>query len=234
MNNVRTLVSQHPEGIPFNDLLHPARAKIRRTLTENQLRRDLEALGDDVELIGDCWRLRLTGSSTMESPQSLQVSSERATRVVAVDCESVVRQVQTAPEFIERHLYQIGAQRIGLDSSWVESDPDLELWIRLAPSIEPLLGERPSFGQYQAHAGDLQRSLERYASFITDADFVVAYNGTRLDFPLLEQAFESVGLAHPRQPRFVDALYLAYALWPTPPNNHWSCPPTVDTRSLGT
>ncbi|MDP9357749.1 MAG: DEAD/DEAH box helicase [Chloroflexota bacterium] len=221
MVDIRTLVAEYPEGISFDALLQVARLRVRRTLTPNQLRQELLALGESIEFTGNRWRLRLI----KESPSSgagpgPAINQLRPKRVVAIDCESLVRQVPRAPEYKERHLYQVGAQRIGLDTSWIESAPSLEVWVTLAQEVEPLLLERAVGDRYQERARDLSDGLNTYAAFIRDADYVVAYNGTGLDFPLLDQAFASVELPRPQHPRHVDALYLAYALWPVPPNNH--------------
>ena len=56
--------------------------------------------------------------------------------------------------------------------------------------------------------------LAELADLCADADTLVAYNGTGLDFGELDAACEAAGLRPLDGPARVDALYLAYAWWP--------------------
>ena len=71
------------------------------------------------------------------------------------------------------------------------------------------------------HAANATSAAAAYgtlSAFCDHADVLVAYNGTGLDFGVLDAACEAVGVRRIDGPERVDALYMAYAWWPTEPS----------------
>ncbi|MFJ7074182.1 DEAD/DEAH box helicase [Streptomyces sp. NPDC098781] len=139
-------------------------------------------------------------------------------RTVALDVESVVRTTATAP-YLERHVYEVAAVRFGADREWVATAPCWRRYLRFPGDTEELrdgsvrdavLGQ--GISPRQAWTG--------LSDFLSDADVVVAYNGTTLDFPVVSEAAKEAGTRDPLSAvRPVDGLYLAHAVWPTAPSH---------------
>src|SRR5215213_3094550 len=181
MNVLLDLVKEHPAGISFERLLGLARDRIRPTLSEGQVKRELHSLGQEVEYRDGLWIASPAKNSPEVGSASVAPKGSRAKRIVVVDCESIVRQVPEPP-YKQRYLFQIAARRIGMDTTWVEAQPSIEIWIRLSEDLESSLPER-SKRAFNAHQRiTLADAMSRYVSFVHDADYITAYNGTGLDF----------------------------------------------------
>ncbi|WGD39513.1 DEAD/DEAH box helicase [Streptomyces cathayae] len=145
---------------------------------------------------------------------------DRVLRAVALDVESIVRTTATAP-YVERHVYEAAAVRFGADPDWVMSAPRWQRYLRFPQDSDELrTGEvRDAVLEQGVPA---RQAWTELCAFVADADVVVAYNGTSLDFPVVSEAVRAAGLEDPlASPRFhlVDALYLTHALWPTAPSH---------------
>ncbi|MEW1603048.1 DEAD/DEAH box helicase [Streptomyces sp. NPDC093808] len=145
---------------------------------------------------------------------------DRVLRAVALDVESIVRTIATEP-YVDRHVYQAAAVRFGADTDWVASAPRWQRYLRFPGDSDELRSDDVRAAVLEQ--GVLARQAwTELCAFITDADIVVAYNGTGLDFPIVSEAVEAAGLEDPftsRRFHLVDALYLAHALWPTAPSH---------------
>lgn len=134
-------------------------------------------------------------------------------RAVALDVESVVRTVAREP-FAERHVYQAAAVRFGPDGEWVGQAPCWDRYARPACDIAEIR-DVAARERVRKEGTEPARLWHELAAYVTDADVVVAYNGTGLDFPVIKEAAAAAGCDDPLAGRFlVDALYLAHAVWP--------------------
>ncbi|MEV0901462.1 DEAD/DEAH box helicase [Actinoplanes sp. NPDC049802] len=135
-------------------------------------------------------------------------------RAVIVDVESVVYVDADHPHG-DRRIYQLGAVRLSADTEWVADRPRFDAWLRLPDANwEHRLRSANVRERYTAAAGDPGQALTELRDYLANADVLIAYNGVGADFPMLDEAADRAG-----QPRFgglrrVDALYLAYAVWP--------------------
>lgn len=141
----------------------------------------------------------------------------RALRAVAFDLEALVRPVADAPH-LERAIWQVGAVRFGADTAWVGADPRFVAWVELPDGFE--LGDPATAATHAAAARPPGEVFSGLLGFCADADVLVAYNGSGMDFGVLDAALETVGLARPAVPVCVDGLYLAYCWWPASPDGH--------------
>ncbi|KRV49023.1 hypothetical protein AQ490_22185 [Wenjunlia vitaminophila] len=134
-------------------------------------------------------------------------------RAVAIDVESVVRTKGEDP-FLERQVYQLGAVRFGTDPEWIARCPRREWLLRLTWGEETLVDA--GVRRRVRDEGLAPRQVwEEFARYLADADTVVAYNGTVLDFPVVREAASAVELGDPLAgAHLVDGLYLAHAVWP--------------------
>ncbi|MFJ6995379.1 DEAD/DEAH box helicase [Streptomyces sp. NPDC003090] len=139
-------------------------------------------------------------------------------RAVALDIESVVRTTAAAP-YLERHVYEAAAVRFGADTAWVAAVPPWQRYIRFPGDSEELRDR--SVREAVLGNGILPRQAwEELSAYLSDADVVVAYNGTALDFPVVSDAAKATGVSDPLSAvRTVDALYLTHAVWPTAPSH---------------
>lgn len=154
------------------------------------------------------------GAAGVVSSSPLRSSSRNALRAVALDIESVVRTIPSAP-YLERHVYEVAARRFGADDDWVTDQPLWQRFLRFPGYGEALRDERVRIAVRDrgVEAEDAWVSLRAYLS---DADIVVAYNGSALDFPVVREAADRCGIRDPFGAcRPVDALYLAHTVWPT-------------------
>ncbi|MGX2994019.1 DEAD/DEAH box helicase [Streptomyces sp. JNUCC 64] len=138
-------------------------------------------------------------------------------RVVALDIESVVRTIPTAP-YVERDVYQVAAVRFGADLAWAAAEPRWQRYLRFPGDSDALHG--PVRNAVLEHGIPARDGWTELHSFLADADVVVAYNGTALDFPVITEAADRAGAADPLTAvRTVDALYLAHSIWPFAPSH---------------
>lgn len=144
---------------------------------------------------------------------------DRPRRAVALDLESIVRLSASAPHR-EQRIYQAGAVRFGRDRAWVQEQREFSAFLALDPEDAALIHDEGVRACHATEALPVASALEDLREFLEDADHLVAYNGLGHDFPLLAAAYESQGLPDLDIRRPVDGLYLALALWPTPPRQH--------------
>lgn len=153
-----------------------------------------------------------------ESAVAARLDETSVLRTVALDVESVVRTTATAP-YLKRHVYEVAAVRFGADREWVAAAPRWRRYLRFPGDTEELRDgsvRDAVLGQGLSQ----QRAWTELSDFLSDADVVVAYNGTTLDFPLVSEAAKEAGTSDPLSAvRPVDALYLAHAVWPTAPSH---------------
>jgi hypothetical protein len=135
-------------------------------------------------------------------------------RAVIVDVEAVVRASADHPQG-DRRIFQVGAVRLSADQQWSADQPAFASWVRL-PDLqwEQQLRSADVREQYAQHAVDPEQVLDGLRRYVDDADVLVAYNGVGTDFPMLDEAAARVGQPLLHGPRRVDALYLAYTVWP--------------------
>jgi RecQ family ATP-dependent DNA helicase len=213
---VLSLLSAHPGGVTFEQLLAELRrggyvnpSLLRRVIEAGKGRKDIEE-----------WEGRLRTPSPQPSPSE---DKPRGTvlprRIVALDLESVVRLIPHEP-FIERRMYQLAAVRLGPDTEWVRSWRYFNAYIGLPQDIEELLSNVVVRRRHSENCQPLESVLAAFQKFLVDVDVVVAYNGSGLDFPLLEREYERTALGSFNVPARADGLYVALALWPVPPRQH--------------
>lgn len=143
---------------------------------------------------------------------------DRVLRAVALDVESVVRTIATAP-YVERHVYQTAAVRFGADADWVRSSTGWQRYLRL-PEDGALLRSGAARDAVLEQGVSARQAWTELRDFTADADIVVAYNGTGLDFPTITEAAGRAGIEDPlADVHLVDALYLAHALWHAAPSH---------------
>jgi len=169
-----------------------------------------------VEQGGRYW---LEGATAAAPVTSVMPPGLRA-RVIVFDLETVVRQISTPP-YLERHIYQIGAVRTGRDRLWVDAnDRHWARWVTLPAIADPLLESPATRAKYEAERREPEAVIDAFLAYCAGATHLVAYNGTSLDFGVLEGLLATHTRALPGGIRKVDGLYLAQALWPVPPNDH--------------
>lgn len=145
---------------------------------------------------------------------SVKSRSGNALRAVALDIESVVRTV-ASPPYLERHVYEVAARRFGADDVWVAAQPLWQQFLRFPDYDEALRDERVSIA-VRDRGVEAPEAWFGLGAFLSEADVVVAYNGSALDFPVVREAAEKCGVPDPFGAcRPVDALYLAHTVWPT-------------------
>lgn len=131
-----------------------------------------------------------------------------------IDAEAVVRASVDSPHG-DRRIFQIGAVRLSADLWWCAAEPAFEAWVKLpGPDWEAELRSAAVRDQYQHKAGEPAEVLAALRRYAGDADVLVAYNGVGADFPMLDDLATRAGHPLLHGPRRVDALYLAYAVWP--------------------
>ncbi|MGV9559400.1 DEAD/DEAH box helicase [Streptomyces sp. NPDC003522] len=230
------LVRDFPSGISERDLATEATRRFRGLPEQRLARLVAEAVGKGLLIVADA---RLMSAASPETPAGEQPSTSgtefsgaaepsdgakpsdgvpqsgaSVLRAVALDIESVVRTVATAP-YVERHVYEVAAVRFGADPEWAAAAPRWQRYLRF-----------PGDGTELRDGGVRKAVLERgvparqawteLCVFLEDADVVVAHNGTVLDFPVVGQAAKEAGADDPLAAvRPVDSLYLVHALWPT-------------------
>ena len=169
-------------------------------------------------------RIRATGSvgETSAAKGAVELGRghpEQPLRVVAFDVESVVRLTAEAPTYTEARIFQLGAVRFGRDKAWCHSRRSFDEFVEL-PDENWEISSDAVRARYEERRRPLVDVLEDFREFVADADVLVAYNGTGVDFGLLAEAFGRSELPELDHVRYVDGYYVALALWPTPPRQH--------------
>ena len=216
MDPIEALVGEHP-GATLDELIEAFAAATGRRARHDQMATSLRRFGARViERGGRYW---LEGAKVSAAPDVPMPPGLRA-RVIVFDLETVVRQISTPP-YLERHIYQIGAVRTGRDRAWVDANErHWARWVTLSPIADPLLESPATRAKYDANREEPEAVIDAFLAYCAGATYLVAYNGTSLDFGVLDGLLARHGRTLPGGIRKVDGLYLAQALWPVPPNDH--------------
>ena len=134
----------------------------------------------------------------------------RPLRIVALDVEAAVRARVEDGGTLRRAIWQLGAVRFGPDQSWVNAQPQFSCYVSM-PDDFNVPGHRATL--HAAQQVPAEQAMAGLAGYLAGADMVVAYNGTGLDFPVLDSALEQAGQSPLPEAR-ADGLYLAYCIWP--------------------
>jgi RecQ family ATP-dependent DNA helicase len=214
------LLAAAPNGLSRQELLTILR-KENPALSAAQLDRVIRGAGDLIVERDNQLRAAQPNTVLDPDPSALMPSAAigRPLRIVAVDTESVVRVTSREP-YREVHIFQVGAVRFGLDHRWVRAHRTFNAYLSLPEIAEAAIDHQHVKDRYLVRREPAAVVLERFRSFVADADVLVAYNGTAHDFPLLDREFERAELQPLRPHTRVDGLYLALALWPVPPRQH--------------
>lgn len=140
---------------------------------------------------------------------------EHPLRLIAFDVESAVRARVEDGGKISRDVWEIGAVRFGPDTAWVNAQPTLRCYVKMR---EGFTVHGPRAEQHAEQALEPATAWAQFHTYAHDADMIVAYNGSNLDFPLLTAALEVHNLPALRAD-LVDGLYLAHCLWPEAPSH---------------
>ena len=149
-------------------------------------------------------------------PAAAEPPTPRPLRAVVLDVESIVKTTSKEPS-TDKRVYQIGAVRAGADGAWVAAEPSFTRWLELPDDTWVIVSERVRAEQ-QASAVAPADALMALQAYCDSADILVTYNGTEADFPLLNESFAREALP-PLDGTYVDAYYLALALWPNAPSH---------------
>ena len=197
------VLADHPGGLEPDRLIAELRSRWPG-VTRRHLDRLVAEAGALVESAGG--RLRCVATpGDVGAPTA-------AIRAVAIDLEMLVRETAVAP-YTERRIWQVGAVRFGTDDLWSGRFDEYchldEGWMLSGPAAE----------RHAQRARPLIEVLGELARFCAGAQYLVAYNGTTVDFAALDKACAQLGL--PELPgRRVDGLYCAHLLWPQPASGH--------------
>jgi Rad3-related DNA helicase/DNA polymerase III epsilon subunit-like protein len=215
VSSVREILGEYPEGISRDLLLRTVRAKLYPDLEPGQLDTELALIGDDVETSDGLIRLRRPATEPIEPEPKPEIPR----RLVAIDLETVLRYTEAKPDG-ERTIFQVGAVRFG-DSAWAAERGSFDEYITLAPELAERLVKPGLRETVESQGQPAHEVLSGLLDYIAEADAIVAYNGRKFDFPLLEDAIEAELRSRiPPHIRRVDGLYLALAVWPVPPRRH--------------
>ena len=212
-----TVLGEYPEGLSLAQLALHARARFPRLAAARVAALAREAITAGV-IVEEGGRLRTAGPAeeSLDADLSQEHPSGRPLRAVIVDLESVVRTTAVEP-YTDKRIYQIGAVRAGADRAWVGDAPPFTRWLELPDDEWVIVSDRIR-AEHAVHAVPPAEALDALLAFADGADVVVAYNGFDADFPLLGEACDREGLQ--RLPgEYVDAYYLALAMWPTAPTH---------------
>ncbi len=209
------LVARQTGGMTKPQLLQELRV-LRPGIHPAQVEREVQTAIERgrLEFSGD--RLTVVAGTSSIEPRSAR---QDALRVVAFDIESVVRSTTEPPDYREARMFQLGAVRFGRDKVWCHECRTFDAFIDLPGDgwdiRSPVARERWEEGRRP-----IGEVLEDFRGFVGEADILVAYNGTGVDFPVLDEALRRAELPSLERIRYVDGYYLALALWPTPPRRH--------------
>ncbi|GAA1011316.1 hypothetical protein GCM10009564_31850 [Streptomyces thermogriseus] len=222
------LVRAHKAGITEQDLLLEAtrafglpRQRLVRLLTEAIDGGLLIASGDGLlravpHHAEDCGQPPASGTATARGASEARASGLRA---VALDIESVVRTTATAP-YVERTVYEVAAVRFGVDRTWVTAAPHWQRYLTLSADAADHIRDDTVRDAVLTQGVPAKQAWTELRAFLADADVVVAYNGTGLDFTVVSEEATRAGTEDPLAGMStVDALYIAHALWPTVPSH---------------
>ncbi|MGH3277560.1 MAG: hypothetical protein ACRDNW_00270 [Trebonia sp.] len=214
------LLAEFPDGLSREQLIERARAKFRgqpavRVASLVQQAVSAGVVVDNAGLLQIAAPDRSTDNEPTGEPDREETRG-RPLRAVIVDLESVVRTTAREP-YTEKRIYQIAALRTGADRTWAGDTPAFTRWLKLPDEDWVIISDRVR-AEHAANAVPPADAIAALLDFAADADLIVAYNGLTADFPLLGEACDRAGL--PRLAgEYVDAYYLAMAIWPTEPTH---------------
>lgn len=164
----------------------------------------------------DAEPLPAPGGQSDEAGQLLDdETTSHPLRLVSFDLESAARARIEDGGAVSRDVWEIGACRFGPDRDWVEQNSTMRLYVTMREGFTVFGSRADEHAEQQVPA---EHAWMRLRAFAADADMIVAYNGTGLDFPLLTDALEQYRL-EPLEAELVDVLYLAHCLWPDAPSH---------------
>jgi Rad3-related DNA helicase len=189
-------------------------------LTVHRLRRIVAAAIGEGLLADHAGKLRSTRH--VVDPPHLERSHDEelaVPRAVVIDVEAVVRP-SSQGSGKERHIYQIGAVRLSTDQAWVADAPRFSAWVALPDrEWEDHLRSALVRSRYESGKVPAAQVLHDLREYLNGSDTLVAYNGFAADFVMLEDLATSVDQPPLGGLRFVDALYVAHAIWPFAPTH---------------
>lgn len=213
MSLIRDLLLANPVGLTETQLLATARQK-QPWLSAMQLKGELERLAAELELDGDRFHIK---PEVKPEPAAERTGPLRC---IAVDLETVVRLSEDRPEG-DRMPFQIGAVRFGGDRDWVVEQTTFERFVRLPQVWEARLERQDIKERYLRYSVPAAEAWSDFLDFIADTDVLVAYNGLKLDFPVIKEALQRELAAElPKHVRLIDGYLLALSVWPVPPRQH--------------
>lgn len=214
MSLIRDLLRANPDGLTRAELMATARKKMP-WLSDPQLQGALDELGTEVELKGERYRLNQVPPMPASTPDR-----SGPLRCVAVDLETVVKLTEDKPDG-DRMPFQVGAVRFGGDRDWVEEEPQFERFVQMPAQWEARLEREAIKARYQSAAVPAAAGWSDFLSYVADADMLVAYNGLKLDYPVIRESLEREQVGSlPAHLELIDGYLLALSVWPIPPRQH--------------
>jgi len=212
-----TLLAEYPEGLSLAELADCAHTRFRGLPAARvaMLAREAITAGAITDDGGQLRAAAPVGGLASAGPPSGHVTG-RPLRAVIVDLESVVRATAAEP-YTEKRIYQVGAVRTGADRAWVTAAEPFARWLELPDDDWVIVSDRIR-AKHAACAVLPAEALAALLTFADGADVIVAYNGFAADFPMLAEACDREGLQR-LAGEYVDAYYLALAVWPTAPTH---------------
>lgn len=209
---IRDLLLAHPAGLTEAQLLAAGREK-QPWLSARQVQGELKDLEAELEIDGDRYRIK--------TEPKVEPAARRTgpLRCIAVDLETVVRLTEDKPDG-DRMPFQIGAVRFGGDREWVAAETTFERFIKMPEPWEARLEREAIKQRYLQGAVPPAEAWSDFLDFIAETDVLVAYNGLKLDFPVIDQALSDLGLELPKDVGRIDGYLLALSVWPVPPRQH--------------
>ncbi|QMU68456.1 DEAD/DEAH box helicase [Streptacidiphilus sp. P02-A3a] len=222
VRQIAVLAGEFPDGVVPDALAalatdrHPGLPRVRALkLVEQAVAAGLLAPRDGRLVTAGTPEQSHHGAGDVDPPSAAR---RAGLRVVSIDLESVVTAIHAEP-YLRRHVYQAAAVRFGTDQDWTDAAERWQRYLRLDCDIsevrDPSVRERIRTGGVPAAL-----AWQELRAFLAGADIVVAYNGTGLDFPLVQESARRAECDDPLAGlRTADALYLAHAIWPTAPSH---------------
>lgn len=199
-------LNEHPEGLTGPALLENLRRRWPG-ITEARVRRLIEQAGQAVAERDGLYFAAVPAVGGIRSGER----RPGPLRAIALDIEALPRLMAKEP-YVERAVWQVGAVPLSADAGWVASRGRRLWWVQM-PAVFAL--EEPAkVAAHVAAAIPPAQAYRELADFCVDADLIVAYNGTEIDFDELDRAFDATAIPRLEAER-VDGLYLAYCWWPT-------------------
>jgi RecQ family ATP-dependent DNA helicase len=216
-----TILAEEPGGLA-KPALFARMQELVPGIRPNQVARDLQGEVDAAHaMIDEHGVVHLVVTAEVAPSDTTEPSTQgpRTLRVVAFDVESIIRATEVGPDYKEARIFQIAGVRFGRDKAWCHEQRIFDAYLDLPGSGWDIRSDEAR-ERWERLRRPMVEVLEDFREFVRDADVLVAYNGTGVDFPLLTEALHREGLPGLDRIRYVDGYYLALALWPTPPRQH--------------